>query len=287
MIKYLFLLLNLIIFSDLFSKENKISQNELDFFNKNCKRSDVYGQWQGMMTFKHFAFGLSDVFYDICSVNVDQNGIIKFDEMFNLHTPLKGSRYDYKSVIVSFSGDCKNKRIKYDNVKYYLELNADRLDDGVGENPTDWVELDNNNPDAQRLTHYCKLADSSKQYKKNILSNTNFSDELHAAYLMYLNIKACNKLSPIYVDRAQVESLQKKLKSIEKNFKERDQNLNLDEIWNNASKEFLKDMQPKYELMEIADSYTGEINSMCKIYLLSIKSLDQYLPSKTTIEKDF
>ena len=71
----------MIIFSDLFSKENKISQNELDFFNKNCKRSDVYGQWQGMMTFKHFAFGLSDVFYDICSVNVDQNGIIKFDEM--------------------------------------------------------------------------------------------------------------------------------------------------------------------------------------------------------------
>lgn len=282
MYKSIFVLFNLLIFSNLLSKENWSHVLEAD--------SELFKS-------------KFDLYIDVNSIVKEEN-LIYFTEK---HVPKKIANVNGMNVgalKTKFIGDCDKITGKPVQIDVFSDFESTKLLESQKGNPNAKMEPFGN-PEL-RLKKYCKYALNENKsittkrqtsnpqvrvpaHKQQVVRNdsTNFSDELHAAYLMYLNIKACNKLSPIYVDRGQVESLQKKLKSIEKNFKERDTNLNPDEIWNNASKEFLKDMQPTYELMEISDSYSGEINSACKIYLLSIKSLDQYLPSKTTIEKDF
>ena len=112
-------------------------------------------------------------------------------------------------------------------------------------------------------------------------------DNLSEFYFSYIFVKNCNDLNAFYyVDEGNLQTAKESIKNIENDYKIKNKNIDTDVEWNKATKKWKKDFESMFSMMKSMDTYSGEIEGMCKLYLLMLNGVGNSL-DKGTIEKDF
>jgi hypothetical protein len=121
----------------------------------------------------------------------------------------------------------------------------------------------------------------------SLISNSYSKDNLSDFYFSYIFVKNCNDLNAFYyVDEGNLQTAKESIKNIENDYKIKNKNIDTDVEWNKATKKWKKDFESIFSMMKSMDTYSGEIEGMCKLYLLMLNGVGNSL-DKGTIEKDF
>ena len=157
-----------------------------------------------------------------------------------------------------------------------------------------WYRVAANNKGDTILSHFANPIEAAKNSvleveeminKKNAVANR--KDNLSDFYFSYIFVKNCNDLNAFYyVDEGNLQTAKKSIKNIENDYKRKNKNIDTDVEWNKATKKWKKDFESMFSMMKSMDTYSGEIEGMCKLYLLMLNGVGNSL-DKGTIEKDF
>ena len=121
-----------------------------------------------------------------------------------------------------------------------------------------------------------------------LLTNTSFSkNNLSDYYSSYIFIKNCNELdSFMYIDNESFQNAKKSIKIIERQYKNKNPNLDTDAEWDKAVKDWNDEFKGTFSMLKSFNTYNEEIAGYCKLQLFLLNGVASE-NKKNNIEKDF
>ena len=120
-----------------------------------------------------------------------------------------------------------------------------------------------------------------------LIFNAHAKDSLSDYYSAYIFVKNCNELDQFfYVDNENMEIARKSIKNIEKEYKNTNNNIDVDAEWSKAVTKWKEDFESMFAMFKSLDTYSEDLAGMCKLYLLMLNALGSSYENES-IEKDF